>query len=145
MSSYLLKKSRRSLRSGGRNGDSIHNRYNLLFRFSDHNLEFQIKFVESTLTTCVFWDDNVGLVYMVEIDMEKEHAPRVAALGCDVCAAKGDPTMLYGYVGKHTKLCMTGLNCFGWFSGYPWVLFEAGQLVSDLRGCNEFERIDFDR
>ena len=23
-------------------------------------------------------------------------------------------------------------NCFAWFSGYPWVLFEEGFLISDL-------------
>ncbi len=53
--------------------------------------------------------------------------------GCDVCGAENDMTTLYSHIGKDAKLCMTGRNCFGWFSGYPWVLFEAGQLVSDLR------------
>ncbi len=70
---------------------------------------------------------------MARILREEEDASKVTALGCDVCCAEGDSTMLYGYVGKNTKLCMTGWNCFGWFSGYPWVLFKDGCLVSDLR------------
>ena len=53
--------------------------------------------------------------------------------GCDVCGAENDPSTLYSHIGKDTKLCMTGLNCFGWFSGYPWVMFEEGLLYADLR------------
>ena len=51
---------------------------------------------------------------------------------CDVCGAPADPSTLYGYVGKDTRLCMTGRGCFAWFSGYPWTLFEMEMLVSRL-------------
>jgi len=54
--------------------------------------------------------------------------------GCDVCGAENDPMTLYSHIGKGTKLCMTGLNCFGWFSGYPWVLFEMKVLATQLPG-----------
>ncbi len=50
---------------------------------------------------------------------------------CSVCGAQsGD----FAVVGANERLCMNrDGGCFAWFSGYPWVLFEMGYLVSDLR------------
>lgn len=54
---------------------------------------------------------------------------------CVVCG--GPAPRNFGVVAAGERLCMVNdevnANCFGWFSGYPWVLFEAGQLTSDLR------------
>ena len=46
---------------------------------------------------------------------------------CSVC---GRVMTDYAVVGKDEQLCWE--KCFGWFSGYPWVLFEMGMLKSDL-------------
>ncbi len=59
---------------------------------------------------------------------------------CSVCGAQvgaghGD----FAMVGANERLCMVNgeksAGCFAWFSGYPWVLFEMGSLVSNLRTC----------
>jgi len=53
---------------------------------------------------------------------------------CDVCGIALARDVLHSRVGENASLCMTGLNCFGWFSGYPWVLFEMGALRTYLVG-----------
>ena len=39
----------------------------------------------------------------------------------------------FAVIGAKERLCMGEDSCFGWFSGYPWVLFEMGYLYSDLK------------
>ena len=52
---------------------------------------------------------------------------------CSVCSAQSGN---FAMVGADERLCMvsdeTHAGCFAWFSGYPWVMFESGRLVSDL-------------
>lgn len=49
---------------------------------------------------------------------------------CAICGNKTGPEG-YAIVVGAERLCLS--RCFGWFSGYPWVLFEMGRLTSDLR------------
>ena len=53
---------------------------------------------------------------------------------CTVC---GRDLKDSAVVGRGEALCVGREDsCFGWFSGYPWVLFEMGRLTSDLRNYN---------
>ncbi len=53
-------------------------------------------------------------------------------MNCSVC--DGDTGRDFAMVGVDERLCMVNgeksAGCFAWFSGYPWVLFEMGALVS---------------
>ena len=73
------------------------------------------------------WPDDVGV---------SEHlAAKESLLICVVCGRDLKKDM--AIVGRGEALCIGRENsCFGWFSGYPWVLFEAGRLTSDLRDYN---------
>ena len=51
---------------------------------------------------------------------------------CDVCKLELSIKDMSAVVGSGCRLCMTGSNCFGWFSGYPWVLFERGILKTSF-------------
>ena len=42
------------------------------------------------------------------------------------CAVCNRVMVDFAVVGKDENLCWE--TCFGWFSGYPWVLFERGIL-----------------
>ena len=56
------------------------------------------------------------------------------------CVVCGRATLTdYAVVVGGERLCL--IECFGWFSGYPWVLFEIGMLVSDLRAWSTHEEI----
>ena len=46
---------------------------------------------------------------------------------CSVC---GEEVTEYAHVGVTETLCLAGAECFAWFSGYPWVLFEMGTLTT---------------
>ena len=62
------------------------------------------------------------------------------------CVVCGRPAPRdYAIVAANEHLCLA--ECFGWFSGYPWVLFEMGMLTTFFefgfmnypRGTNGFE------
>ena len=54
---------------------------------------------------------------------------------CQICTVCGVAlTKDKAIIGRGEALCVGREDsCFGWFSGYPWVLFEDGRLTSDLR------------
>ena len=65
---------------------------------------------------------------------------------CSVCGMQVGPGHDdFAVVGREEYLCASAQkSCFAWFSGYPWVLFEMGMLVSRLwePGDDEKARID---
>lgn len=71
-------------------------------------------------------------------------------MNCSVCGSEIGAVKVGGLtsyvefavIGTEEHLCVGKEDsCFGWFSGYPWVLFEMGNLVSDLREPQPYSQL----